>query len=271
MSGNRSIYHDGWLAAANHWTFWNSKRPPLSQDRWELYHVARDYSQATDLAARFPGKLDQMKRLFESEAVKYSVYPIEDRLEERLVAEGRPGILANTDTVTLTSGTPGLTMEAFMEILNRPFRITADIVVPENGNGVLFAIGGRIGGWSLYLHDGVPKFVYNFVGMEHYGIVAKQQLKPGPAKVMFDFSYDGGRGGGGIGRLLVYGQELASGRIAKTEALLLAGPETADVGIDRASPVTDDYGAVDNRFNGTINSVKIDIGHAGEAGSVRKP
>ncbi|HWO99502.1 MAG TPA: sulfatase-like hydrolase/transferase [Methylococcus sp.] len=56
---------------------------PLEQDKWELYHVTEDFSQADDLAAANPRKLKELRALFRKEAAKYNVLPLDDRKMER--------------------------------------------------------------------------------------------------------------------------------------------------------------------------------------------
>ena len=94
--GNRAIYRDGWFARTIHRAPWQTgKQKPLTDDVWELYHVAEDFSLANDLAAKHPEKLDEMKDLFMTEAAKYNVLPIDDRTIERTNPElaGRPDLI----------------------------------------------------------------------------------------------------------------------------------------------------------------------------------
>jgi arylsulfatase A-like enzyme len=48
MMGTRGIWEDGWHAAATHGPL--TGKGHFDQDRWELYHVAEDRSESTDLA-----------------------------------------------------------------------------------------------------------------------------------------------------------------------------------------------------------------------------
>jgi len=54
--------------------------------KWELYHLAEDYSQANDLAAQMPDKLRELQELFLVEAAKYQVFPLDNELLPRLLA-----------------------------------------------------------------------------------------------------------------------------------------------------------------------------------------
>ena len=118
---------------------------------------------------------------------------------------------------------------------------------------------GQFGGWSLYVKDGKPKYAYNWLARELYVIEGNEPLPEGKVTLVFDFNYDGGGlHKGGTGTLLVNGKKVGEGRIEKTMGALysLAG-ETADVGMDAYSPVTDDYDPWDNAFTGTINTVMV--------------
>jgi len=108
----------------------------------------------------------------------------------------------------------------FINVKNRSKTITAELEVPQGGaNGTILAQGGRFGGWSLYVKDGVPAYAYNFLGLKQTSIVAGKPLAPGKATVKFDFAYDGGGPGkGGIGTLFVDGEKVAEGRIENTQA-----------------------------------------------------
>ena len=71
IMASRGIYHDGWFASApgprDPWVGGMPKGikewSPLT-DKWELYNLDEDWSQANDLAAKNPEKLAEMKALF---------------------------------------------------------------------------------------------------------------------------------------------------------------------------------------------------------------
>ena len=111
----------------------------------------------------------------------------------------------------------GMLENTFMNIKNRSSKITAEIEVPAEGaNGAILSQGGRFGGWSLYMKDGKPAYVYNFLGLARYTIAAPQGLSPGPATVVLDFSYDGGGGGkGGKATPYLNGKAVADGRVRR--------------------------------------------------------
>jgi arylsulfatase A-like enzyme len=262
--GNRSIYHNGWLAGTVHREPWEFKpRTALLDDKWELYDTRSDFSLANDLAAKNPAKLKELQQLFLKEAVKYQVLPIDDRLLERTVAAlvGRPDLMAGRTTLTVYEGMTGMSENVFINLKNKSHTITAEVEIPPSGaNGVILAQAGRFGGWSLYVKDGKPMYTYNWLGLQRYTIAATSPLAAGKATIRYEFSYDGdGRGKGGTGTLFVNGENVTTGRIAQTQANFYSADEGADVGVDEGTPVSEDYKQHDNRFTGTINKVTIEL------------
>ena len=183
MAGNRGIYQDGWFATTVHRPPWEAKpRATFANDKWELYDVEKDFSCAHDLAAKYPDKLEKLKGVFLEEAVKYNVLPLDDRSWERFNAAlaGRPDLMEGRTEMTVYEGMKGIPENGFINIKNHSFVITADIEVPEAGaEGVVLAQGGEMGGWSLYVKDGTPRFAYNFLGRETYTIAGPARLPAG--------------------------------------------------------------------------------------------
>ena len=200
---------------------------------------------------------------------KYRVLPIDDRPLERVNAAsaGRPDLMEGRTSLTLSSGMIGMSENVFINIKNRSFSITADLDIPQAvANGVILAQGGRFGGWSLYLKNGRPAFCYNFLGLNEYKVVATEPLAPGKSTVRMDFAYDGGGlGKGGTATLLVNGNKVASGRIDRTQGMIFSADETAGVGIDEATNVTNDYKEGDNTFTGNILKLVVDVQPIGTA------
>jgi len=265
MFGNRAIYHDGWVAAAKHRTPWASAPDgPLDQDKWELYHVAEDFSQANDLAAANPAKLKALQALFLEEAIKNDVLPLDDRVFERFNASiaGRPDLMGDRTSLTVYPGMTHMTENAFINVKNKSHTITAEVEIPEGGaDGVILAQGGRFAGWSLYMKDGKVSYVHNWVGLERYTVTTPEAVAAGKATIRYEFAYDGGDkpGAGGTGTIFVNGEKVAEGQIGNTTPFLFSADETADVGTDGATPVTEDYAEGDNAFTGKIEKVTVDL------------
>jgi len=265
IAGSRAIYDDGWLARAIHRVPWEPQpRTALDQDVWELYQTDRDFSLAHDVSGQYPEKLAELQALFLEEAVKYDVLPLDDRSVERMdpALAGRPDLMGARTTLTLYPGFAGMMENTFLNTKNRSMTVTAEIEIPEGGaNGVLLAQGGRFGGWSLYLRDGRPTYVHNFVGLERYEVSSPDPLPPGRTTVVLDFAYDGGgRGQGGTATLFVDGRSTAQGRIARTTPNVYSLDEGADVGMDEDTPVSEDYlPGLPSRFTGTIERIVVEV------------
>lgn len=266
MFGNRAIYHEGWYARTIHRAPWESTpRRPLKEDIWELYEVANDFSLINDLSAKYPEKLKELQDLFMKEAEKNYALPIDDRLFDRLIASnvGRPDLMKGRNSISLAGGMMGMSENTFLNIKNKSKVITATLIIPEGkpGNGILIAQGGRFGGWALYVINGILTYDYNFLGMERYTVSATEKLKPGSHEVKFDFAYDGGGiGKGGKGTLYIDGKQVGQGRIEHTQSGIFSADETADVGIDLATPVVERIGAEHkSKFNGKIPKLVVEV------------
>jgi arylsulfatase len=202
--------------------------------------------------------------LFLAEAERNHVLPIDDRTLERMNAElaGRPDLMAGRTSITLAEGMTGMTENVFLNIKNKSKIITAEVEVPEGrANGTILVQGGRFGGWALYVKDGVPAYDYNFLGIKRFTVAAKDKLKPGKATIRFEFAYDGGGlGKGGMGTLFVNDDKVAEGRIEQTQAMVFSADETADIGIDLATPVVETIGCeAKSRFTGRIPKVTVEV------------
>jgi arylsulfatase len=265
MFGNRAIYHNGWWARTIHRAPWEPKpRRALADDIWELYDTRTDFSLVNDLSAKNPEKLKELQALFLKEAQKNSALPIDDRVFDRVNAGlvGRPDLMSGRTSIALAEGMTGMTENVFLNIKNKSKTITAEVEAPQGrAHGAILVQGGRFGGWALYVKDGRPAYVYNFLGLQRTTISASKPLAPGKATIRFEFAYDGGGlGKGGLGALYVNGEKVGEGRIERTQPMIFSAEETADVGIDLATPVVEAIGAeAKSRFTGRIPKVTIEV------------
>ncbi len=271
MAGNRGIYHDGWYANTHPpvppWEL-GAPFPSVLDYRWELYHLADDYSQDNDLAAKMPDKLKEMQALFQQEAEKYQVLPLDNAQFQRAITP-RPSAVAGRTEFTYVGENPAIPQGNAPSILNKSFSITAEIAVPEGGGeGVIVTDGGRFGGYGLFLLKGKPVFVYNFLDLKRTrwegGVGARDwfgdSLKAGKHTIEFDFTYDGpGVAKSGTGVLKVDGREFATNKIEHTIPFLLPPDESFDVGLDTRTPVDSSY-EVPFRFTGTIDKLTFKLG-----------
>ena len=261
---NRAIYDNGWIACAQHTFPWRQDYAPghWENDKWELYHLDEDFSEATDLAAKYPDKLAELKKLFDEEAEKNHVYPLDDRGAARLaVPKPSPGGAdPNRTKFTFYAGATRLPETAAPNTKNRSHRITAVINMPaKGGEGVILAAGGASAGYALYVQNGKFVYHYNWFDRERTNLVSNIPLPVGKSTITMEFAYDGGGlGKGGEAVIGINGQEVGRARIEHTVAGRF-GIDTFGVGSDSGSPVTNTY-KPPFPFTGTIERVDILLG-----------
>ena len=165
MFGNRAIYHDGWIATTTPpqgpWLMGVGHLPDVVNGyKWELYNIAEDYSENNDLAAKMPDKLRSMQELFLVEAAKYNVFPLDNSILQRALTP-RPSPTAGKSVFTYSGEVSGTPEGSAPSTLNKSFSISAEVDIPQGGaEGMLNTIGGRFGGYGLYLVKGKPVFTY---------------------------------------------------------------------------------------------------------------
>jgi arylsulfatase len=263
MFCNSAIYHDGWVACTTPptppWSPVGSDKDFITEYNWELYHVAKDFSQAVDLAQKMPDKLREMKLLFFAEAAKYNVLPFDSSKTARLDPAIRPSLTRGRKSFAYRQGQTRIPEGASPDIKNKSWSIAADVDVNADTTGMIATQGGLFAGWALYLQQGKPVFHYNYVDVAHYEVAAKGPLAPGKHTIRVDFAYDGGGvGKGGTATLSVDGKPLAKGRIDKSIPIRVTLDESLDVGSDAGTPVNLSYD-VPFAFTGTIDEVTIEL------------
>jgi len=265
MFGNRAIYHDGWMAATPPpeppWLMGTAKMPEvLNGYKWELYNIADDYSENNNLAAQNPEKLRELQELFLVEAEKYQVFPLDNSILERLLTP-RPSSTVGRTEFTYSGEMAGLPDGSVPNTLARSYSISAEVEVPEGGaEGMLNTLGGRFGGYGLYLLKGKPVFTYNLLGLEKFRWEGEEALAPGKHTIVFDFTYDGpGMAKGDTGVLSVDGKEVDNKKIPHTIPSLMTIDESFDVGVDTRTGVEDKDYQPPFRFTGKLDKLTIKL------------
>lgn len=264
--GHRALYHDGWVAASFHGAPWVlTGSVGFDDSTWELYNIEEDFSQAHDVAAENPEKLAELQAMFDEEAQKFQVYPLDDRFAERARNPERPSVTRGRDVFTYAPGTVRIPEGSAAPAYQRSHTITAEIEVPEEGaSGVMIANGGSSAGYTLYLEDGVPVYEFNFFGKEVYRVAGEAALEPGEHTVTMVYEqlpFEAGKEvTGGTATLLVDGAEVASGDVEKTVPARYSATETLDIGMDLGSTVTPNYREeAPFAFTGTIKQVTVEL------------
>ena len=265
MFGNRAIYHDGWVAATPPpqppWLMGTGKMPEvLNGYRWELYNIANDYSENNDLAAKYPDKLKELQELFLVEAQKYQVFPLDNSILARILAP-RPSAVVGRTEFSYAGEISGVPEGNAPNIIGKSFSITAEVEIPQGGaEGMLNTLGGRFGGYGLYMVKGKPVFTYNLLAVERFRWEGQEAVTPGKHTIVFDFKYDGpGMAKGGTGVLSMDGKEIARKAIPHTIPALMTIDESFDVGVDTRTGVDDNDYQPPFRFTGKLAKLTINL------------
>ena len=263
MMGNRAVYHEGWIAAttppAGPWLMGTGKLPNVVNGyKWELYNIADDYSEYTDLATKMPDKLRDMQELFLVEASKYNVLPLDNDVLQRILTP-RPSPTTGKTVFTYSAEVSGVPPASAPNIIGKSYSISAEVEIPEAGaEGMLNTNGGLFGGYGLYLVKGKPVFTYVQLTAERFRWDGPAALTPGKHTIMFDFKYDGGGfGKGGTGVLSVDGKEVDSKRMPYTIPFMISMDESFDIGNDTRYGVDNNDYQVPFPFTGKLDKLTI--------------
>ena len=199
MIASRAIWADGWKAVVEQPQGEMLTDEMLEAQKWELYHVAEDFSETRDLAAEHPDKLARLVEQWWAEAGKYNVLPLDSRMQLRM-GERKPGSRAPARRhVFEPGGAPQFEYTA-VNLKNRSHTITADVrIPPEGAQGVLFAHGSWFSGYSLYVKGDRLVYVHNYLGLQEYRITSAGPLPRGDCTLAFVFTRTGEHRGHGHG------------------------------------------------------------------------
>ncbi len=264
--GNRAIYSDGWMASARHGIPWRMKSgatnldgsASFEADRWELYDLAKDFSQATDVAAEHPDKVVELKSLFDREARANNVYPL---VSNNLFGTFPPAAAPQTE-VTYHSGTQTFLALSGPDVIGKSFEVDARVDVPQSGaEGVIFSRGRAL---SLYMKDRVL-----FAQSGAKLLKSNTALPAGSVDIRFVFNVDPSRPKPkafaptiGKSELFVNGALADQAPMAMMQTFL----DEVDIGQDTWTPGSRAY-KQPFPFTGRIDSVTVKAVSAGPARS----
>jgi len=263
MIASRALWADGWKAVVE-----QPQGDPLTDEilasqKWELYHVAEDFSECVDLAQRHPEKLAELVEQWWVEAGKYNVLPLDSRMQLRMGERKPTTVPAGNRRVYYPGGAPQFEYTA-VNVKNRSHAITATVDIPDAGaQGVLLAHGSWFAGYSLYVKDAFLTYVHNYVGVEEYRIRATEPVAPGRRVLAFRFTRTGPNCGRGT--LSIDGRIVGEGEIPRmVPHVIETSGEGLCCGYDSGLPVTADYRAP-FRFTGRIEQVVVELDDAAPA------
>jgi arylsulfatase len=261
MLGMRALYHQGWLA--------NTLHPPLSgwgnfdQDVWELYNLAEDRAQTTNVAAEHPERLEELKGLWTHYAGLYKGMPLDDRSALEIISTPRPQPSEPRDRYVYYPGTADVPESVAVNIRRRSYTIAAGATLDSaEAEGVLFAHGGVGGGHSLYLQGGRLHYVYNWLGERIQKVSSDVEVEAGKHVFTAEFQKTGEEAtGSATGTLTLYvdDDEVGSGDVTTQPGFFALTGDGLSIGRDSASPVSADYAAPFPFTGGTIDRVIVDV------------
>ena len=267
LVGNRAMYKDGWMASTTPlrlpWITAAGVAEPNPDDfKWELYNINEDFSQSHNLADKNPDKLKELQDAFDVEAKKYNVYPLDSSFASRVDPAIRPSLTRGRNKFTYYPGMVRIPEGSAPDFKNKSWTVAAEVNSPETGaSGVLATIGGRFGGWALWLDNGKPRFAYALSNQpaHKFRVASDEALTPGNHVVRVAFKYAGGGiGKGATANLLVDEKQVGQASIPQTVAARFSLDETFDVGEDTGTPVVEDYATkMPYEFTGTLKKLGV--------------
>ncbi len=265
IMASRGIYHDGWFASApgprEPWVGGIPKGikewSPLT-DKWELYHLDEDWSQANDLAAVNPKKLEQLKLLFLVESTKNKNLPIGGGLWSTAMFHPEDAPASALTEWTFDAPITRMPESAAPKLGKQDSLVSMEVDVPENANGVLYALAGFSGGITCYVKDGFLCYEFNLFEIQRTKLKSKNKLPTGMVKIEVESKLVSKIGGPMDITLKVNDKEVAQGRVPAAMSLHFTSNATFDIGADLDSPVSLDYfDQAPFKFNGTIGATRI--------------
>jgi len=259
MFGNRGIWVDGWKAVTLHgkrmpWVLGTVS--PFDADEWELYHVAEDFSESNDLAEKYPEKLAELIEIFDEEAWKYNVYPLYDDMIKRIGAQQDRLFGDQKEFVYYAPGAVRIAEKASAPVKNRSHNIVTTIDLKGDEEGVIVAVGGMTGGFTMYIKDGRLVYDYNYLDGVHYTLKSPS-LARGMVELKFNFIKT--KEFGGTGELYVDGQKVDEVYMPDMHISTYSLAETFDVGLDTGTQVDPTYEGSPFPFTGTLDRVVITL------------
>jgi arylsulfatase len=271
MFGSRAIYKDGWWACTRldkaPWDFSPETLKRFapgaydpSDDVWELYYLPEDFSQAKDLAANNPDKVEELKALFWHEAERNRVLPLLGGMAVFF------GILPPMPTITrftFKGDVQNVQRGMVPRILGRSYAIEAHLNVPDGGaQGVIVANADFIGGFALWVDGkGLLHHTYSFLGVETYKQVSSQAIPTGDVTVKMLFEADQPTPGtGGLVSLWVGDEPIGKGHMPRTVPIAFSSYAGMDIGRDNGLVVDRDYeDKAPYAFTGAVKEVVFDL------------
>jgi len=265
LLGSRSIVHDRWKATTDHVSQGVVDEERLLEgsrdfatDRWQLFDLDEDFSEAHDLSADHPDVVRALDAQWNDEAERNHVFPLVDSLVTRVSAFIPPAYPPASRSVFRPDASPAT--DESVPYLIGGFRMTAVVDAPAQPEGVLCALGDWNIGFAFFVRDGHLCFVVNAAN-DVSRVVAASRVPTGPVRLGCDFVVAGTGGTGTGGTFTLTHDEEVVGRTESAHAVPFSwqhGGAALVLGRDKGFPVCDDY-AVPFPWTGTIHELVIEV------------
>jgi arylsulfatase len=136
-------------------------------------------------------------------------------------------------------------------VKNRAHTIETQIDLKGDEEGVIVAVGGMTGGYTMFIKDGRLYYDYNFLDGVHY-ILKSPPLPKGKTELKFNFIKT--RQFGGDGELYVNGEKVDEVEMPQMHIATYSLAETFDVGRDTGTQVSRLYDGI-FKFNKELDRV----------------
>lgn len=259
MFGNRAIWQDGWKAVTVHadrmpWDL--NKTGDFEADKWELYNINEDFSEAHDLAEANPEKLEELKKVFEEEAWANNVYPLSDNLLARVAGANKTIFGDKKEFTYYAPGAVRIAEKTSAPVKNRAHKIETTIDLTGKEEGTIVSCGGMTGGYTMYIKDDQLVFDYNYLDGVHY-IMKSGKLPEGKTTLKFNFIKT--KEFGGKGELYINDKKVDDVDMPQMHISTYSLAETFDVGIDYGTQVASELEGNPFRFKGDLDKVIITL------------
>ena len=267
MLGYMGVYHEGWTLAGKPYRVPWSVDPsemanfdPLNTE-WELYNINEDPTQSVDVASKYPEKVKELEAIFMQEAEKYDVFPLGGSMGRFLQPESDPRSAAKKHW-ELTTNVYRVPEFAGPFMKSNNYEVNAYITSDSKTEGVIYAVGDRMGGQALFIKDGKLRYSFSTLGLYWHDFDGNVSIPNGEMKVTLKHTMKEARlNGPSLVELFINDKKVGEIDIKATVYGAYTAHETFDIGRDEGMPVNREY---ENRgkfifTEGQLHKVVIEI------------
>jgi arylsulfatase len=266
MTGYMGIYHEGWTLAGKPYRIpWSLDPSALANfnplnTQWELYNIDEDPGQTVNVAAQYPEKVKELEAIFWKEAKQYDVYPVGGSLGRLLQPESNPAAVAKKHW-ELTTNVYRVPEFAGPFMKSNNYVVNAFITADSTTEGVVYAVGDRMGGQALFIKDGKLRYSFSTLGLYWHDFKGVK-IPHGELKITLKHTMKEAKlNGPSIVELLINDRKVGEMDIKATVYGAYTAHETFDIGRDEGMPVNREY-EDKGKFlftKGQLHNVIIDI------------